>query len=147
LLDCNSGNLLPLKKSEVPDKNQQLIGLSFDQFNKSILLSQGEFARFLKSGKDERGKLLEDITGMQIYRQLGKQAFQEYKDKAQSLTELRNQRTAAVNKLVSEDLEQEWTEALKVNTTTLEQATIQLEQLTSQLTIKQEVASLLVNKQ
>ena len=147
LLDCNSGNLLPLKKSEIPDKNQQLIGLSFDQFNKSILLSQGEFARFLKSGKDERGKLLEDITGMQIYRQLGKQAFQEYKDKAQSLTELRNQRTAAVNKLVSEDLEQEWTEALKVNTATLEQATIQLEQLTSQLTIKQEVASLLASKQ
>ncbi len=80
-----TGELMPLKKGDVPDKNQELIGLSYDQFVKSIMLSQGEFARFLKSSKDERGKLMEDITGMQIYRKLGAKAFEVYKQKGENL--------------------------------------------------------------
>jgi len=38
-----------LKKSEIPAKNEELIGLNYPQFIKSILLSQGEFAQFLKA--------------------------------------------------------------------------------------------------
>ena len=72
LTDVSTDKLILSGKKEVPRKNTELIGLTYDQFIKSILLSQGEFARFLKSKKDERGKLLEDITGMTVYRELGK---------------------------------------------------------------------------
>jgi exonuclease SbcC len=57
-----------LKKGDVPAKNAEIIGLNYDQFVKSILLSQGEFARFLRAKPEERGDLLEKITGTGIYR-------------------------------------------------------------------------------
>ncbi len=86
-----SGNILDLKKSEVPNKNEEIIGLKYDQFIKSILLSQGEFTKFLKADKNERGLLLENITGTSIYRKLGIVAYQkakEAKDKKERSTEI-----------------------------------------------------------
>ncbi len=76
ITDLNTQKSLGIKKSEVPGKNESLIGLNYEQFIKSILLSQGEFARFLKSKKNERSALLEDITGTYIYREIGMQAFE-----------------------------------------------------------------------
>jgi len=108
ITDLQTGQLLPLKKSEVPKRNEDLIGLSYDQFIKSILLSQGEFAKFLKSGKDERGKLLEDITGTQIYRKLGKKAFEIAKEKEQVLKDLRTNIDTENRKLSTTEQEQNW---------------------------------------
>jgi exonuclease SbcC len=106
ITDLQTGQLLPLKKSEVPKRNEDLIGLSYDQFIKSILLSQGEFAKFLKSGKDERGRLLEDITGTQIYRKLGKKAFEIAKEKEQVLKDLRTNIDTENRKLSTPEQEQ-----------------------------------------
>ncbi|MCT4591206.1 MAG: AAA family ATPase [Carboxylicivirga sp.] len=68
---------LDVKRNEVPKENSRLIGLSFDQFLRSILLSQGDFARFLKSSANERGELLEKITGTEIYRKLGRACYEK----------------------------------------------------------------------
>jgi len=76
-----AGEFVPMdiKRSEVPAKNATLIGLNFDQFLRSILLSQGDFARFLKSNANERGELLEKITGTDIYRTIGRSAYERQK--------------------------------------------------------------------
>ena len=79
LSEYNSGNILDLKKSEVPAKNEELIGLNYAQFIKSVVLAQGEFAQFLKAKKDERSELLEKITGTGIYRALGVAAYEKFK--------------------------------------------------------------------
>ncbi|MBK9255019.1 MAG: AAA family ATPase [Saprospiraceae bacterium] len=76
---------LDLKKSMVPDENEKIIGLNYEQFIRSILLSQGEFAKFLRSDEKERAKLLEDITGTQIYREIGKAAFRKSKECAERI--------------------------------------------------------------
>jgi len=75
----SEGKVLDLKKSEVPAHNESIIGLKYDQFIKSILLSQGEFAKFLKANKNERGELLEHITGTSIYRSIGVKAYEKFK--------------------------------------------------------------------
>jgi len=46
------------------------LGLSFDQFRRSALLAQGEFAAFLRADGKDRSELLERMTGTQIYSQL-----------------------------------------------------------------------------
>lgn len=79
LWDLSSNQMLDLKKSEVPAKNEELIGLSYNQFIKSVLLAQGEFAQFIQAKKSERGDLLEKITGTGIYRQLGQLAYERFK--------------------------------------------------------------------
>ncbi len=73
------GTPLDLKKSEVPTKNEEIIGLKYDQFVKSIILSQGQFSRFLKADKSERGQLLENLTGASIYREISIAAYEKYK--------------------------------------------------------------------
>ncbi len=80
LVDLSTEKPLDLKKSDVPARNEELIGLNYDQFIKSVLLAQGEFAQFLRARKDERGELLEKITGTGIYRQVGIKAFQKFKE-------------------------------------------------------------------
>ncbi|NJW55371.1 exonuclease, partial [Salinimicrobium sp. CDJ15-91] len=79
IYDMASNKPLDCKKSDVPSKNEELIGLNYNQFIKSVLLAQGDFAQFLKARKDERGELLEKITGTGIYRQIGTKAFQKFK--------------------------------------------------------------------
>ena len=54
----------------------ELIDLNFDQFRRSVLLAQGDFAAFLKAKKDERSSLLERITGTDIYSELSIAAFE-----------------------------------------------------------------------
>ncbi|MFT4565817.1 MAG: exonuclease SbcC [Saprospiraceae bacterium] len=79
------GTVADLKKSEVPNQNEVIIGLNYDQFIKSILLSQGEFSKFLKADKNDRGKLLENITGTSIYRTIGISAFEKHKEVKETL--------------------------------------------------------------
>lgn len=74
----DKGEILDVKKSLVPEENEKLIGLSYDQFMRSMLLAQGEFAKFLKASKEERGKLLEKITGSWIYREIGKRVYDKH---------------------------------------------------------------------
>lgn len=74
-----AGELLTEKASTAPEVNTENIGLDYDQFMKSILLSQGEFARFLQSDKNKRAELLEKITGTRVFRNLGIKAFKAYK--------------------------------------------------------------------
>ncbi|MEY4925573.1 MAG: hypothetical protein RI894_9 [Bacteroidota bacterium] len=67
----------------------QLIGLSFEQFTKSVLLAQGDFAAFLKANDKERSELLEQITGTEIYSELGKKAYEKKKEEDRKIEVLK----------------------------------------------------------
>lgn len=74
--DLLKGKVLDTKRSEVPAANEEQIGLNYDQFVKSIMLAQGDFAKFLQANKSDRSALLEKITGTSMYRHLGMKAFE-----------------------------------------------------------------------
>jgi len=67
---------------------EQFIGLNFDQFRRSVLLAQGDFAAFLKAKKDDRSNLLEKITGTDIYSELSIAAFERAKQEKQALDKI-----------------------------------------------------------
>lgn len=85
ITDAQSETIIDLKKSDVPGKNEGLIGLNYDQFIKSVVLAQGEFAKFLQVPKKERGALLEKITGTEIYRRIGMEVYLRHKERAKVL--------------------------------------------------------------
>ncbi len=62
-------------KKEVTDKVAEVLGLTFEQFTRSVLLAQGDFAKFLKAGKNEKAELLEKITGTEIYSEISKRIY------------------------------------------------------------------------
>ena len=63
-------------RKEIEDIIVEKLGLSFDQFRRSILLAQGDFASFLKSDAATRSRLLEMITGTEVYGEISRQAHQ-----------------------------------------------------------------------
>jgi exonuclease SbcC len=136
------GERLDLKKGEVPGENEKLIGLSYDQFVKSILLAQGEFAQFLKVDKNERGALLEKITGTGIYRQLGMRAFQKKQELAKELEKLREKRGVFSEKLLPEEVHQEISEEHARQADALVTISKKLKQLETQQQLRKELAKL-----
>lgn len=68
----------------------KLCSLDFDQFLRSVILSQGDFTRFLKAKDEERCELLEKITGTEIYSRISVYVFDRNKTEATKLKELQS---------------------------------------------------------
>ncbi len=77
LVEVATGTIID-SGTKTPEKNEEIIGLSYDQFVKAMVLSQGEFSKLLQAPRNERNKLLEDITGARSYREIGRAVFQRY---------------------------------------------------------------------
>lgn len=81
------------KVKEVNQFVEEVTGLDFSRFTRSVMLAQGDFAAFLKANQKERSDLLERITGTEIYSELSKGALERKnleKAKLDALTEKRD---------------------------------------------------------
>lgn len=76
------------RKREIDELIAELSGLDYDRFCRSVLLSQGEFAAFLKAKPSERSDLLERITGTGLYSELSMAAFERHKIEKEQLASL-----------------------------------------------------------
>lgn len=56
--------------TEVNKKIEELIGLTYDQFIRSVMLAQGEFNTFLVSKKSQQSEILEMLTGTEVYSEI-----------------------------------------------------------------------------
>ncbi|QNA89575.1 AAA family ATPase [Massilia sp. Dwa41.01b] len=75
-------------KTEVAGEIAARIGLSFEQFTRSVLLAQNEFSAFLKTDENERGELLETLTGSAVYSEISKRAYERYKQEQDAVRRL-----------------------------------------------------------
>jgi exonuclease SbcC len=55
---------------------RRLLGYSFEEFRRAVVLPQFEFTAFLKARSDERAAILERVTGTDIYSRLSMASFQ-----------------------------------------------------------------------
>jgi exonuclease SbcC len=109
---------LPGKKAETFKEIERLVGLNFEQFTRSVLLAQGDFTAFMKASKDEKSSLLEKLTGTQIYSEISKKIFANYKNEEQLLRDLnvRQEGIATLSEIeLSEIQEQELVLATQIN--------------------------------
>jgi len=92
-------------KTEVKAEIEQRIGLSFEQFTRAVLLAQNEFSAFLKAEDNERGELLEKLTGSALYSEISMRAFARAKQEQEALQRLNDR--LADQKPCSEEQRQE----------------------------------------
>ncbi len=78
-------------KEETLKLISQKVGLSYEQFCRSVLLAQGDFAAFLKSSAEERASLLEAMTDTRLYTELSKAAHERAKQEKAALEALKQQ--------------------------------------------------------
>lgn len=90
LESLETGQRFAGKKQELQVEMERLIGLSFEQFRRAVMLPQGEFAAFLKAGADERAALLERMTGGEVYGRLSVAAYERAREEKQKLTQLQD---------------------------------------------------------
>lgn len=64
------------RASEMEQAVEQILGLDFDRFTKTVFLPQGRFAAFLHDKPKDRQELLRQLLDLGIYERMGKQARQ-----------------------------------------------------------------------
>ncbi len=64
-------------RSELQARIIDLIGLTFEQFTRSVLLAQNDFSTFLKAEQGEKASLLEKLTGTELYSAISRQIFEK----------------------------------------------------------------------
>lgn len=79
LVEADTGNILASGISDTPKSNTEIIGLTYDQFVKAMVLAQSEFSKLLQANRNDRNKLLEDITGARSYREIGRAVFYKFR--------------------------------------------------------------------
>ena len=87
----DDGATLTQKISEVTPLIEKLIGLSFEQFTRAVLLAQSEVGAFLKAKDHERADLLEYLTNSQIFSEVSKKAADKFSEIKQQRTDLEKQ--------------------------------------------------------
>lgn len=93
LADAITGKVMATKLKDVEKQVQDLTGMDFEQFTRSMLLAQGSFAAFLQASPSERSPILEKITGTGIYTEISKAVYLRQKEHKQALEDLKKELT------------------------------------------------------
>ena len=95
----------------------QVIGLDYNQFTRTVMLAQNSFANFIKAKDEEKAILLEKLTGTQIYSVIAEKINAFYKEAKTAKDELKNEVDALKgNCLTDEELEKRIGEAHQLET-------------------------------
>ena len=136
------GGDLGIGKSDVPGANAQRIGLDYEQFSRSILLAQGDFARLLQSPVEERARLLEKITGTSIYRRLGRMAFEQAREISKRSEAYQHQLDALSSGLLTPEAQVELEAQAETTRMARQDAESQRAALTAHLNARKQLQSL-----
>ena len=137
-LNAKEEKIIEEKKSNVPQVISEITGLDYDQFTRSILLAQGNFASFLKAGINERADLLEKMTGSDIYTKLSVEAFNRSKLEYEKLSRLKEK--LGDTEILSVQMREDYTRELEINLKLREKAREDINRLTENLKwLEQEV--------
>ncbi len=101
----SSGDVVAGNARELDEAIEALLGLDFDQFTKTVVLPQGEFARFLTETPEARQSLLRRLLGMEMYRSMGATARERARTadtKRQALVEQQDDRDTVTDAMVAE---------------------------------------------
>ncbi len=71
LKNLSTEKIIAEKKREVQQEIEKITQLTYDQFLRSVMLAQGEFAAFLSAPAKDKAALLEQIAGEEIFRKIG----------------------------------------------------------------------------
>lgn len=119
LSDAKTGSVISKKIKEVAEKIEQVTGLNFDRFTRSVMLAQGDFAAFLKASPDERSPILEQITGTDVYSKISVRVH-EKRNEAAALVKIKAIEVNAVS-VLSVDEEQVLAQQLQVVTAIIQE--------------------------
>ena len=83
--DEETGKPIETKKSLVSGVIEDKTGMDFKRFTRSILLAQGGFDTFLNANVEQKSKILEQITGTEIYTEISRRVHERQRNEREKL--------------------------------------------------------------
>ncbi|AZG72863.1 AAA family ATPase [Shewanella livingstonensis] len=80
LAQLSDGKILATQIKRKTELIEDITGLDFARFTKSMMLSQGQFAAFLNADANDRAELLEELTGTEIYGLISERVHQHFSE-------------------------------------------------------------------
>ena len=106
---------------------EEKTGMDFERFTRSMLLAQGGFDTFLKANVEQKSRILEQITGTEIYTEISRRVHERQRDEREKLkllqaetsgiVTLEPEQETQIQKELEEKQQQEVTLAAKVTET------------------------------
>jgi len=90
-------------KKELLIQLADLIGLTYEQFTRTVLLAQNDFATFLKSKGAAKAELLEKLTGTGVYSLISQEVYARNKATQEEVTLIQN-RMSVIELIPEEEL-------------------------------------------
>jgi|GEM_PF-6235408 len=83
-----TNEIIASKKTDVIQKTTEILGLDFEQFTKTIILPQGDFANFLHAKDEVKIELFEKITDTKKYREFSQFVYLRNKEEEGILSKI-----------------------------------------------------------
>ena len=90
-------------KKELLAQLVELVGLTYEQFTRTVLLAQNDFATFLKSRGAAKAELLEKLTGTGVYSRISQEIFARNKAAQEEVTMIQS-KMSVIELLPEEEL-------------------------------------------
>ena len=81
-------DVTPKKKDEAKALIVQKVGLDFPQFQRSMMLAQGQFDKFLTADDNDRAAILEQAAGTDIFTRIGTRIFEKWQAAVQAVKDI-----------------------------------------------------------
>ena len=82
---AENGKVIEHQLRRVATVVEEKTGMDFERFTRSILLAQGGFDTFLKADVEQKSKILEQITGTEIYTDISRRAHERQRNEQDKL--------------------------------------------------------------
>lgn len=103
--DARTGKTIESKLKQTAKVIEEKTGMDFDRFTRSILLAQGGFDTFLKADEEQKSKILEQITGTEIYSEISRRTHERQRQEREALNLLKEK--AKLVEIMEEEQEKE----------------------------------------
>ena len=91
-----NGKIIENQLKRVAAVIEEKTGMDFDRFTRSILLAQGGFDTFLKADAEQKSKILEQITGTEIYSEISRHVHERQRKERENLNMLQDKISSIV---------------------------------------------------
>lgn len=105
LINLDTGKEEQGNRKDLQLRIVELIGLTFDQFTRSVLLAQNDFSTFLKADQSEKASLLEKLTGTESFSIISQLIYQKNAQAKEAYEQIRSH-IEGVELLTDDDVQQ-----------------------------------------
>ena len=132
-LECLAPHHQKYDKADIQPTLDKAIGLTYEQFTRTVILAQNSFANFLLAKPADKAALLEKLTGTEVYSAVSTQIYRLSTQADTQVLALENERQGMLSDFLDEHLLAEQNERQRLLLSKQQNLQQQLQRLTQQL--------------